>query len=143
MPELTPESAAFRSALDVVRSVESLGGLAYGLCHGDPAPEAFLRSEHGVGLIDWGSVVDGPLLYDVASAVMYLGGPAYAAPLLQAYEQAFRDGFDTTDTVSCWNAYQPTLSSWIPGDERNNKITYPDDLVDAERILRATGFQVQ
>lgn len=75
-------------AADVVRSVESLGGLAYGLCHGDPAPEAFLRSEHGVGLIDWGSVVDGPLLYDVASAVMYLGGPAYAAPLLQAYAAA-------------------------------------------------------
>lgn len=66
-----------------------------------------------------------------------------AAPLLQAYEQAFRDGFDTTDTVSCWNAYQPTLSSWIPGDVRNIKITYPDDLVDAERMLRATGFQVQ
>lgn len=66
-----------------------------------------------------------------------------AAPLLRAYEQAFVDGFDTTDTVSCWNAYQPTLSSWIPGDVRNIKITYPDDLVDAERILRATGFQVQ
>lgn len=73
---------------DVVRSVECLRGLAHGLCHGDPAPEAFLRSEHGVGLIDWGSVVDGPLLYDVASAVMYLGGPAYAAPLLQAYAAA-------------------------------------------------------
>ena len=73
---------------DVVRSVESLSGLVHGLCHGDPAPEAFLRSEHGVGLIDWGSVVDGPLLYDVASAVMYLGGPAYAAPLLDAYAAA-------------------------------------------------------
>lgn len=73
---------------DVVRSVDGLGGLAYGLCHGDPAPEAFLRSEHGVGLIDWGSVVDGPLLYDVASAVMYLGGPAYAAPMLDAYAAA-------------------------------------------------------
>jgi homoserine kinase type II len=41
-----------------------------------------------VGLIDWGSVVDGPLLYDVASAVMYVGGPAYAALLLQAYAAA-------------------------------------------------------
>lgn len=75
-------------AADVVRAVEDLGALVHGLCHGDPAPEAFLRSEHGVGLIDWGSVVDGPLLYDVASAVMYLGGPTYAAALLDAYAAA-------------------------------------------------------
>ncbi|CAB4771031.1 unannotated protein [freshwater metagenome] len=80
---------------DVVRQVDRLGALVHGVCHGDPAPEAFLRSEHGVGLIDWGSVVDGPLLYDVASAVMYLGGPAYAAPLLHAY--AAHDGPATAD----------------------------------------------
>lgn len=88
---------------------------------------------------------DGHLVVDPTARYVRAQTPQVftAAPLLEAYERAFTDGFDTTDTVSCWNAYQPTLSSWIPGDVRNIKITYPDDLVDAERILRATGFGVQ
>lgn len=77
-----------RVAAEVVQDVDRLPRLATGLCHGDPTPEAFLRSATGAGLIDWGSVVDGPLLYDVASAVMYLGGQTYAAPLLEAYDAA-------------------------------------------------------
>jgi Ser/Thr protein kinase RdoA (MazF antagonist) len=32
------------------------------------------------GIIDWSSAHDGPLLYDLASAVMYLGGPGRAGP---------------------------------------------------------------
>jgi homoserine kinase type II len=35
-------------------------------------------------LIDWAALI-GPLLYDVASAVMYVGGPERARPLIDAY----------------------------------------------------------
>src|SRR3546814_1110451 len=37
------------------------------------------------GLIDWTGARRGPVLYDVASAVMYLGGPDSAAAFRMAY----------------------------------------------------------
>ena len=64
-----------------VRDLAAAGPLTEGLLHADPAPEAFI----GEGLIDWGVAMRGPLLYDVASAVMYLGGPDAAGPFLAAY----------------------------------------------------------
>lgn len=45
----------------------------HGILHGDPAPEAFLATDEGVALIDWGSACHGPLLFDIASARMYAG----------------------------------------------------------------------
>ncbi|HZM72434.1 MAG TPA: phosphotransferase [Candidatus Polarisedimenticolia bacterium] len=64
--------------------------LTWGLVHSDPAPEAFrYDARTGVcGLIDWDRALMGPLMYDVASAVMYGGGPARARPLLDAYTAA-------------------------------------------------------
>lgn len=61
--------------------------LSWGLLHTDPAPEAFrLNRAVGVcGLIDWSTAMEGPLLYDLASAVMYAGGPERAAPLIESY----------------------------------------------------------
>jgi Ser/Thr protein kinase RdoA (MazF antagonist) len=61
--------------------------LSWGLLHSDPAPEAFLlNADTGVcGLIDWDMGLVGPLMYDVASAVMYVGGPDHGAALIDAY----------------------------------------------------------
>ena len=59
----------------------------WGLLHADPAPDAF-RLDPATGqcaVIDWSSAVYGPLLYDVASAVMYVGGPGSAEELVRAY----------------------------------------------------------
>ncbi|NUR93637.1 MAG: phosphotransferase [Kribbellaceae bacterium] len=59
----------------------ALGPLSWAWLHGDPAAEAFRRQADGrMGLIDWGSAMRGPILYDVASAAMYVGRevvPAY------------------------------------------------------------------
>jgi homoserine kinase type II len=72
-----------------VLGVRQLGltSLTWGFVHGDPAPEAFLLdADTGTcGLIDWGASHTAPLLYDLASAVMYAGGPGPAAPLIEAY----------------------------------------------------------
>lgn len=65
-----------------------------------------------------------------------------ARPLLAAYEQADADGFNGTDTVSCWEQYNDRPVRWVPGDPRNIKITYPGDLLDAERILLDSHLQV-
>jgi len=61
--------------------------LTWGLLHTDPAPEAFLlNADTGIcGLIDWDTGLFGPLMYDLASAVMYVGGPDCASPLIDAY----------------------------------------------------------
>lgn len=61
--------------------------LTYGLLHTDPSPEAFRAdaATGGIGLIDWSVAMRGPLMFDVASGVMYVGGPDRAGPLLDAY----------------------------------------------------------
>jgi Ser/Thr protein kinase RdoA (MazF antagonist) len=73
------------SVTAAVAAYEAVGDLSHGLLHLDPAPEAF-RQSHGVcGLIDWAAAMRGPLLYDLASAVMYVGGPGQADSLIDAY----------------------------------------------------------
>jgi homoserine kinase type II len=68
--------------------------LTWGLLHTDPAPEAFLLDPDTdvCGLIDWDMGMVGPLMYDLASAVMYVGGRHEAAALVSAYvEQGVLD----------------------------------------------------
>jgi 2-C-methyl-D-erythritol 4-phosphate cytidylyltransferase len=66
-----------------------------------------------------------------------------ARAILSAYEQAARDQFIGTDTMSCYQHYHPGGGDWIPGDPRNLKITYPDDLFEAEKILHETNFHIE
>lgn len=75
---------AVAEAFSAYRQLEPL---SHGLLHTDPAPEAFRldRATGECGLIDWGVAMTGPLLYDLASAVMYVGGPDRAKPLVSAY----------------------------------------------------------
>jgi Ser/Thr protein kinase RdoA (MazF antagonist) len=72
-----------------MRAVGELGApsLTHGALHLDPAPDAFRYdpATGRVGLIDWASAQTGPFLYDLASAVMYVGGPDRAGSLLAAY----------------------------------------------------------
>src|SRR5579863_9440229 len=66
---------------------EPSGAWTAGLLHADPAAEAFrLDPATGrVGVIDWSVALHGPLLYDLASAAMYLGGLDAAADMIDAY----------------------------------------------------------
>jgi Ser/Thr protein kinase RdoA (MazF antagonist) len=81
---------AVSAAVDAVAKLCVTDQLSYGVLHGDPAPDAFLLDiDTGrTGLIDWGSAATGPLMYDVASAVMYAGGPDLAVELLDGYASA-------------------------------------------------------
>lgn len=78
--ELPPElSRAVKSAIDVAAAAG--GRLTHGLTHGDPKPLHFRIGDSGApgGLIDWGSVSYGPLLYDlVILRFLLLVGPAIA-----------------------------------------------------------------
>lgn len=75
----------------------ALPPLRWARLHNDPAPEAFLHDPDTgrTGLIDWAGSTPGPVLYDVASAVMYLGGPERARPFLTAYDDAAAEHLDT------------------------------------------------
>ena len=62
-----------------------------------------------------------------------------AKEVLAAYIQAEKDGFVGTDTAACMERYFPgTDSVAVPGEVTNIKITYPHDLVLAEKIIAHT-----
>jgi homoserine kinase type II len=61
--------------------------LTYGVLHGDPAPADFVVDPQTgrAGLLDCPAGGTGPLVYDVAAAVVYAGGTAASAELLDGY----------------------------------------------------------
>ena len=62
---------------------------------------------------------------------------AFAArPLLEAYRRAERDGFTGTDTASCVEEYTHLAIHCVPSPATNIKITFPEDVALAERLLR-------
>jgi 2-C-methyl-D-erythritol 4-phosphate cytidylyltransferase len=68
---------------------------------------------------------------------------AFAArPLLDAYRRAGSDGFVGTDTASCIERYTELAVACVPGDARNIKITFPDDLFLAERLLARADYDL-
>jgi homoserine kinase type II len=80
---------AVESALGAATALDDL---SWAWLHGDPAAEAFLRqSDSDVALIDWGGAMRGPVLYDVASAVMYVGGPDLVVPAYLQERPELRD----------------------------------------------------
>lgn len=85
-PWLRPAITSALGALDAADP----DSMPWGLLHADPAPGAFrLDPATGrCGIIDWSYALRGPLLYDLASAVMYAGGPGHAGDLIEAYLRA-------------------------------------------------------
>jgi homoserine kinase type II len=77
---------AISAAVDGLEAA-GLESMTWGPLHADPAPGAFRFDPVAkrCGVIDWSYFLHGPLLYDLASAVMYVGGPERAAELIGAY----------------------------------------------------------
>ncbi|WP_041832059.1 phosphotransferase enzyme family protein [Actinoplanes sp. N902-109] len=78
---------AITGALTAVTRLTVTDRLTYGVLHGDPAPETFLidPATGRAGLLDCGAGGTGPLLYDVAAAVLYAGGEETSTELLDGY----------------------------------------------------------
>jgi homoserine kinase type II len=103
--------AAAAEAIDAARSLAPT--LTHGILHGDPAPEAFLASNDGVALIDWGAAVHGPLLYDVASAWMYAG-----ERVVPAYARTGPIGVDELGGAGVFLAFRWAVQAWYFSDRR-------------------------
>lgn len=64
-----------------------------------------------------------------------------AAPLLEAYLCAADAGFDGTDTAACVERFAATAVRHVDGEQRNFKITYPQDVFVADRFVRTAPGQ--
>jgi len=118
----------------------------WGLLHADPAPEAFRLdpSTGRCGVIDWSYALCGPLLYDLASAVMYVGGPDHAQELIRAYLDQGTLGPDEVERGLApmlrfrW-AVQANYFAWRIAENNLTGISGPEEnekgLEDARRSL--------
>jgi homoserine kinase type II len=139
---LRPAITAALGVLDEARP----DAMSWGLLHADPAPEAFrLDAAAGrCGIIDWSYAVRGPLLYDLASAVMYVGGPDQAEVLIRAYLDAgILDAAEVEHGLAAmlrfrW-AVQANYFAWRIAGNNLTGISGPQDnekgLEDARRFL--------
>jgi 2-C-methyl-D-erythritol 4-phosphate cytidylyltransferase len=60
-----------------------------------------------------------------------------AGPLLAAYDAAARDGFEGTDTAACFTRYAGGDVAAVPCGPLNLKITFPEDVALATRLVAA------
>jgi 2-C-methyl-D-erythritol 4-phosphate cytidylyltransferase len=58
-----------------------------------------------------------------------------AQPLLDAYRKAQADGFEGTDTAACVARYSGLAVRGVEAPATNLKITFPEDVAVAERLL--------
>jgi homoserine kinase type II len=75
--------------------------LTYGVLLGDPAPGTFVvdPATGKAGLLDCGASGTGPLVYDVAAAIIYAGGTERAAELIDGYLAAGPVGSDELEAA--------------------------------------------
>ncbi len=137
-PHLTGEPwlrEAVADAIAVVTRLTVTDRLTYGVLHGDPAPDTFvLDPETGrSGVLHCGAGGTGPLVYDVAAAVVYAGGADRAAELLDGYLAA---GPVSADELE---AALPVLLRlrWAVQADRAARWGYPDVLGRARQALES------
>lgn len=65
-----------------------------------------------------------------------------AGPLLDAYELAARAGFVGSDTAACVERFTRLRVTGVAGAENNIKITFPEDLFLAERLLARAHWRL-
>ncbi len=109
-PQLTGVEAHpwLAPAIEAVRAETDPLTVTWSVLHTDPSPEAFIHNDsNGVtGLIDWAGAKRGPVLYDVASAVMYLGGPDRATAFLTTYRTHGPLGTDEMQLLDAFRRFR-------------------------------------
>jgi 2-C-methyl-D-erythritol 4-phosphate cytidylyltransferase len=58
-----------------------------------------------------------------------------ARPLLEAHRRAAAEGYESTDTAACFERYAGLPVVAVHGGAANLKVTFPEDLAVAERLL--------
>jgi homoserine kinase type II len=153
---LSPELTGVRAHPWLVRAIETVRAetdpmnLTWTVLHTDPSPEEFLHNDStGVtGLVDWAGAKRGPVLYDVASAVMYLGGADNATEFLATYRADGPLGSEELQHLDAFRrfreAIQGTYFAWrLATNDLTGGIDRAENekgLDDARRRLEALGL---
>lgn len=137
-------------AIEAVRDETDALDLTWSVLHTDPSPEEFLHDDTtGVtGLVDWAGARRGPVLYDVASAVMYLGGTERATEFLTTYRTNGPIGSDELQHLDAFRRFreviQGTYFAWrLATNDLTGGIDTTENekgLTDARRRLEALDF---
>lgn len=124
------------AAISAIRAETDPLDLTWSTLHADPAPEAFRRHDaSGVtGLIDWTDAQRGPILYDIASAVMYLDGPLNAVPFLEAYRACGPLGTEELQHLDTFRRFRWAVQAvYFLGRLASNDLTGIQDQTDNDR----------
>ena len=139
-------------AIEAVRRETDPLAVTWSVLHTDPAPGAFIHDDRtGVtGLIDWTGARRGPVLYDVASAVMYLGGSEHAAAFLRTYARQGPLAAEELQHLDAFRRFREAVQGvYFAGRLASNDLTggivradNEKGLADARRRLGALGVAV-
>lgn len=139
------------SVIEAVRVETDPLAVTWSVLHTDPAPGAFIHDDHSgvTGLIDWTGARRGPVLYDVASAVMYLGGTEHAAAFLSTYLSQGPLTEEETKHLDAFRRFREAVQGvYFAGRLASNDLTGGIDhaenekgLNDARRRLGALGLR--
>ncbi len=89
-----------------------------------------VRTQHGLLHRDPAAGPGSPHLVAVQTPQAFAAGP-----LLEAYRKAATEGFIGTDTASCLEAYTDVRVHGVAAPATNLKITFPEDIALAQRLL--------
>jgi Ser/Thr protein kinase RdoA (MazF antagonist) len=138
------------TAIEAVRDETDPLTVTWSVLHTDPAPEAFIHDDQSgvTGLIDWTGARRGPVLYDVASAVMYLGGTEHASAFLSTYLSRGPLSVDEMQHLDAFRRFREAVQgAYFAGRLASNDLTggieHADNkkgLNDARRRLHSLGL---
>lgn len=126
------------AAIEAVRHETDLLTVTWAVLHTDPFPGAFIHDDRtGVtGLIDWAGARRGPVLYDVASAVMYLGGAGRSVAFLTAYQARGPLAAEEMEHLGAFRRFREAVQgAYFAGRLAANDLTGGIDRADNEKGL--------
>jgi 2-C-methyl-D-erythritol 4-phosphate cytidylyltransferase len=143
------------SALEALRSEIEAGGVDVVVIHDAARPlagGALFNDVVGAAHVHGGALpvcdqpalisVDGKVVERRRTVAVQTPQAFRAQPLLSAYTQAAAEDFIGTDTASCVEHFTELRVHCVAGDAANVKITYPEDLFLAERLLAKAGWDL-
>jgi Ser/Thr protein kinase RdoA (MazF antagonist) len=125
-------------AIEAVRAATDPLTVTWSVVHTDPSPEAFVHNDSTgeTALIDWAGARRGPVLYDVASAVMYLGGPLQGSAFLTTYRSQGPLGSDELRWLDAFRRFRFAVQgAYFAWRLAANDLTGIADQADNERGL--------
>ncbi len=107
-------AAVYEAVLEAQR-VADRDLLTTGMLHADPGPANFRVDADRVGVIDWGQATWGPLLYDVASMLVFhewFGGNIHSETMLRHYVRSSPIRAQELDLLNIFKRLRWAANAW-------------------------------